>query len=939
MIKVYTNKKVIDGIARVVEAQRRYLPQFGIQITDNIREADIICNHGAALETRQGVPMVHIGHGLYWSRQKWGDDFMEVNKAVVESMVCSVAQTVPSDWVNTAVRRGGYFYPETVYHGVAPEDFQPSTDNKGYVLWNKARADFVSDPMDMMRVSQRLMHRQFLTTIGKKTDNVTVMGPVPYQQMKQVVAEAGVYLATTRETFGVGTLEAMACGIPVAGFDWGGQHEIIIPGVTGYLAPPGDFAGLAECIELCYANRETLSKNAMEDIRERWTWQPRIEQYANIFKRVYDRYCDTQNKPKVSVIVTAYHLNDFLPKCLDSIKEQTFRDFECIVVDDAQDPETKRLVEHYAKSDSRIRYYSTPKNMGLPGARNFGLSVSKGNLVRHIDADDYLAATALELEVSALDKDPSIHIVYGHLEVTRTDGSRVMDPYDQPIRGGWPEDKFNWYKQMAHLNQIPSCAMARREVYENSGGYRERMKRNEDAEFWCRTTSLGFRAKKVTQAVTYFHRERHDSKGAMEWATEGKEPDWTAWFPWRMGGTDNESARRILNTRGETPRNTHLVPFGAQGPAPKEQRFWYVHDYAYPVVSIVVTCGPNHEQFLVDALDSIQAQTYPDWECIVVNDTGKPWPKDIMGAPWAKVVNMDGNKGVSAARNEGFKHTRGNYVIWMDADDFWFPWTLMKMVTWSEHNPGRAIYSDFIEKLNEKDYKIFSYLDFEPRFLQDGCATPGSSVLIPRKWVDALVAKQGGWDENIIGMEDWDYQFALCDAGCCFVHVPEPLFVYRKYSTTKREKDYNNRAGIKSYIDEKWSKYRQEGKQLMCGCQKPIIQPTVDNAASLLSSSGNFSEASLKAVVEKGDPMQSVLLEYIGPLEQTFSVRSRVGAGVMYRFGNNDGNRIRPIFLGDLPFFMSLRDGEQPTYRVLGNAAVPPEAVDPASFLGAPITA
>ena len=52
-----------------------------------------------------------------------------------------------------------------------------------------------------------------------------------------------------------------------------------------------------------------------------------------------------------------------------------------------------------------------------------------------------------------------------------------------------------------------------------------------------------------------------------------------------------------------------------------------------------------------------------------------------MGAPWARVINMDGNKGVAAARNEGLKHTKGKYVVWMDADDYWLPWFLERMVS------------------------------------------------------------------------------------------------------------------------------------------------------------------------------------------------------------------------------------------------------------------
>lgn len=923
------------GIKRVVEAQDRYLPEFGIDVVHDPNEAHIICNHGATLVEVPGIPSVNVNHGFMWSRQPWGTGFMDVNRLVIESMRRAVAHTAPSEWVSRAIRRGGYFYPEVVYHGVDAEDFKPSKDPGNYVFWNKARADFVSDPGDMLRAAETSPNISFYSTIGSQNKayvhpkNLKIVGTMPYQQMRSMVANAGVYLATARETFGIGTLEALACGVPVAGWDWGGQSEIIKQGITGYLAPPGDYMALKECIELCFAHRNILSQNAMGDVRENWAWRPRIEQYANIFKRVYTRFYS--EKPLVSIIVTAYKLDEYLPACLDSIQKQSFTNFECIVVDDANLPSTAQIVRDYGKTDKRFRYLPTPQNLGLPGARNFGVANSTGEQIRHVDADDFLARNAIELEIKALRDNPGVDIVYGHLEVVRTDGSQVVEG-GEPVRGKWPPPQFNWYEQMAHLNQLPSCVMARRDVYERSGGYRTRMTRNEDAEFWCRVTSLGFRAYKFTQAITYYHRERHDSKGAMEWNTEGAEPDWTAWFPWRMGATNYQQASQVLRQYGGGPRNPHLVPFGAQGPAPKDLFFWYVHDYAYPVVSIVVTCGPGHKQYLLDALDSIQAQTYPDWECIVVNDTGEPWAPDIMGAPWAKVVNMDGNRGASAARNEGQKHTRGKYVIWMDADDFWMPWFLERMVGSAEVNHG-VVFSDILLK-NGKENKINHYKDFDSTRVISTMQYPGSSILVPRPVVEAVLEYQGGFDEQIPGMEDWDYQIAVHHLGFCAYRIPEPLFVYRTTSSTKREKDYAKIDEILQYIDRKWSVYRTGERQIMCGCNSPKA-PRNPIPESLLSSSGNFSQESIRQAIDTSDSTMQVTVEYTGPQAETFSIKSRTRQGVVYRFGNNDHHRQRTVFVADAAFLIQM----SPDYRIVSNVVGVSEANDPSAFLGEPIIA
>lgn len=930
------------GIRRVVEAETRHLPKFDVEVVHNPKEADVIQYHVSvprdskgrlnAKEYAPGIPIVHSGHGLMWSRQPWGDGMQEVNAEVTEAMAWAVAHTVPSDWVNRAVRRGGLWYPKTIYHGVDAEEFDVPDEAGDYVLWNKARADHVSDPKDMQYLARHMPRTRFLTTIGNRTSNVSVLGNQPHTEMKHTVAHAGVYLATARETFGIGTLEAMACGVPIAGWDWGGQSEIIVQGETGYLAPPGDFGALVDCVNRCFDERERLGANARSDVLARWGWEPRIQQYAELFYSVHEGYNLTR-RPTVSVIVTTHHLDKYLPKCLDSVIEQTLGDWECLVIDDANSHLTWKIVEEYEKKDARIKYIATPHNLGLPGARNFGFEYAQGKYIRHLDADDFLAPTALLIEADALNSQPGMHIVYGHLESVNEDGSQIKNDQGVVQRSGWPLLQFDWLGQMAHLNQLPSCVMARREVYQKSGGYRERMHRNEDAEFWCRVTSLGFRARKVTQAVTYYHRQRDDSKGELEWKTEGAEPDWTAWFPWRVGAANFQEAKIILNkSQGAHPR-PHLVPFGAQGQCPG-RKFWHVHDHAYPVVSVIVTVGPGHKKYLLDALDSVQAQTFPDWECIVVNDTGENWDSDIMGAPWAQVIDTGSNRGTAHARNKGFERARGRYIVWLDGDDFLLPWYLETMVAHAEQNDG-VIFSDLFlwEKKDNRSLKIYRYREFDTNSLAATFKWAGSSVLYPRHIVEAVRELQGGYDEQIAGQEDRDWQIAVAHLGFCGYRVPEPLFVYRMWSTTKRESDLEKFDILMEYIDKKWRPYRLEGKQFMCGCSPKKTNPSPP--ASLMTSSGNFN---MQDIVEKnGGTEQFMKVEYIGPRTETFSIRSRVVSQKTYRFGNNAHHKTQTVFMKDGEFLLQLRTGTRPDFRQVPVNAEP-VARDPSQAMGMAIS-
>lgn len=100
----------------------------------------------------------------------------DVNKELAKAMIIAVAHTVPSEWVARAIRRGGLFYPEVVYHGIDADDFSPGPVIGKYVLWNKARADFVSDPEDMQKVAVLMPNTDFLTTIGREQTNVKMIG-------------------------------------------------------------------------------------------------------------------------------------------------------------------------------------------------------------------------------------------------------------------------------------------------------------------------------------------------------------------------------------------------------------------------------------------------------------------------------------------------------------------------------------------------------------------------------------------------------------------------------------------------------------------------------------------------------------------------------------------------------------------------------------------
>lgn len=99
--------------------------------------------------------------------------------------------------------------------------------------------------------------------------------------------------------------------------------------------------------------------------------------------------------PKVSVIIPIYNVEKFLPQCVDSVREQTLKDIEIILVDDESPDQAPQLCDKYAAEDNRIKVIHK-KNSGLGYARNSGLDIATGEFVSFIDSDDFIAPTMLE---------------------------------------------------------------------------------------------------------------------------------------------------------------------------------------------------------------------------------------------------------------------------------------------------------------------------------------------------------------------------------------------------------------------------------------------------------------------------------------------------------------------------------------------------------------
>lgn len=115
-------------------------------------------------------------------------------------------------------------------------------------------------------------------------------------------------------------------------------------------------------------------------------------------------------KPLVSIIIPTFNREQLICDTLDSIQNQTYTNWECIVIDDGSTDNTKVLLDEYIISDARFQYYKRPefKPKGANACRNFGFKQSKGEFINWFDSDDVMESNKLEVQVRILSQDSSI---------------------------------------------------------------------------------------------------------------------------------------------------------------------------------------------------------------------------------------------------------------------------------------------------------------------------------------------------------------------------------------------------------------------------------------------------------------------------------------------------------------------------------------------------
>ena len=433
----------------------------------------------------------------------------------------------------------------------------------------------------------------------------------------------------------------------------------------------------------------------------------------------------------ISIVIPIYNAEKYLEECLNSIKNQTYKNIEVIMVNDGSKDNSETICKRFSEDDTRFRYF-TKVNGGVSSARNLGLDNVKGEYITFIDADDWIAEKHLELLINSIKKTNSDIGVSSYKEFNNKD-TYYIRVYTKQEKNLLNFEKMNRDKFLSLFPKLMSANVCfnnavsklfRKDLVKNLR-FDTSIKYGEDLDFYFRLY-LNVDSISYVDELTYVYRIHGDST-TSNFNQEHAEQELTIFK--QMYEKIQEiglptihyfnKLKKLLGLRMDFLANKVLLNEYLEFLKNIEKTVTYPNT----LISVVIPIY-NVSPYLRLCLESIKNQTYPHFEVLLVNDGSRDDSKDIC----QEFIHKDErfryfeqeNLGISAARNTGILNSNGEFITFIEGDDFVDPNYLEELYHTALKNDSEIVvasYKEFNE--NDNNYYIHVFDDLEEHFIQN----------------------------------------------------------------------------------------------------------------------------------------------------------------------------------------------------------------------------
>ena len=191
---------------------------------------------------------------------------------------------------------------------------------------------------------------------------------------------------------------------------------------------------------------------------------------------------ETLAAPKISVLMPVYNAEKYMEESIESVLNQTFRDFEFIIINDGSNDSSLSLLKKYKKKDKRIIILDNKKNLGLHISLNRGLNIAKGKYIARMDADDISLRDRFMIQFDYMEKHPEIFLIGGSAIIIDENGEKM----GALLKGDNPN---RIRKKLQKSNPLIHPSIIFRNTHEFF--YREKFVCSEDYDLYLRMISKG----------------------------------------------------------------------------------------------------------------------------------------------------------------------------------------------------------------------------------------------------------------------------------------------------------------------------------------------------------------------------------------------------------------------------------------------------------------